>query len=236
MSVLKLVWQRGMDRALVPTRTLVGAVMLLVLSGTIVGCPVPGTLVSAEEVRLAQSDSLLGGSSPNLGIVRSQLELAVDYERRALAALRAGVDDQTIGEVERVIFEGYKLLRVAENGVHLKMQASNPHVATGLYEPIRTRILEAIAEVYWGGAPMSSNIARMIVHSFQMVLHSPLTKRENDILAHMCKGMSYKSIADNLFISQETVRSHIKHVYQKLHVHSKSEAIAKAFRERLVRV
>ncbi|MCI0696756.1 response regulator transcription factor [candidate division KSB1 bacterium] len=99
-----------------------------------------------------------------------------------------------------------------------------------------TRILEAIAEVYWGGAPMSSNIARMIVHSFQMVLHSPLTKRENDILAQMCKGMSYKSIADNLFISQETVRSHIKHIYQKLHVHSKSEAVAKAFRERLVRV
>jgi DNA-binding NarL/FixJ family response regulator len=99
-----------------------------------------------------------------------------------------------------------------------------------------TRILDAIAEVYWGGAPMSSNIARMIVHSFQMVSHSPLTKRESDILSQMCKGMSYKSIADNLFISQETVRSHIKHVYQKLHVHSKSEAIVKAFRERLVRV
>lgn len=99
-----------------------------------------------------------------------------------------------------------------------------------------TRILEAIAEVYWGGAPMSSNIARMIVHSFQMVLHSPLTKRENDILAYMCKGMSYKSIADSLFISPETVRSHIKHIYQKLHVRSKSEAVAKAFKERLVRV
>jgi DNA-binding NarL/FixJ family response regulator len=99
-----------------------------------------------------------------------------------------------------------------------------------------TRILEAIAEVYWGGAPMSSNIARMIVHSFQMTVHSSLTNRENDILAHICKGMSYKSIADNLFISQETVRSHIKHIYQKLHVHSKSEAVAKAFRERLVRV
>jgi DNA-binding NarL/FixJ family response regulator len=98
------------------------------------------------------------------------------------------------------------------------------------------RILEAIAEVYWGGAPMSCNIARMIVHSFQMALHSPLTRRENDILAQMCKGMSYKAIADNLFISQETVRSHIKHIYQKLHVHSKSEAVAKAFREKLVRV
>jgi DNA-binding NarL/FixJ family response regulator len=97
------------------------------------------------------------------------------------------------------------------------------------------RILEAIQEAHRGGAPMSSNIARMIVRSFQLAPHSPLTPRENDILAQLCKGMSYKMIAESLFISQETVRSHIKHIYQKLQVRSKAEAVAKAFKERLVR-
>jgi DNA-binding NarL/FixJ family response regulator len=82
---------------------------------------------------------------------------------------------------------------------------------------------------------MSSNIARLVVRSFQIVPHSQLTSREHDILTQLCKGMSYKMIAEALFISQETVRSHIKHIYHKLQVRSKSEAVAKALKERLVR-
>jgi DNA-binding NarL/FixJ family response regulator len=97
------------------------------------------------------------------------------------------------------------------------------------------KILEAIREAHEGGAPMSSNIARMVVRSFQTEHYSPLTKRETGILTELCKGMSYKTIADTLFISEETVRSHIKHIYHKLHVRSKSEAVAKAFKSRLVR-
>lgn len=96
------------------------------------------------------------------------------------------------------------------------------------------RLLDAIHEVHQGGAPMSSNIARMVVHSFQMAPHSPLTQRETDILTYLCQGLSYKMIADALCISLETVHSHIEHIYQKLHVHSKSEAVAKALKGRLV--
>lgn len=95
-------------------------------------------------------------------------------------------------------------------------------------------ILEAIREAVDGGAPMSSSIARMIVESFRSSGNSPLTAREIDVLSQLCKGQSYKMIGDTLFISEQTVHFHIKNIYQKLHVHSKSEAVAKAIRERLV--
>lgn len=96
------------------------------------------------------------------------------------------------------------------------------------------RILEAIREVKNGGAPMSTQIARMVVSSFKVTPSDSLTQRETEVLTQLCKGMSYKMIADSLFISEETVRRHIKSIYRKLEVHSKSEAVAKAIKEKLV--
>jgi DNA-binding NarL/FixJ family response regulator len=96
------------------------------------------------------------------------------------------------------------------------------------------RILEAIREVKNGGAPMSTQIARMVVNSFKITPSDSLTQRETEVLSQLCKGMSYKMIADALFISEETVRRHIKSIYRKLEVHSKSEAVAKAIKEKLV--
>jgi DNA-binding NarL/FixJ family response regulator len=96
------------------------------------------------------------------------------------------------------------------------------------------KILEAIRDVYEGGAPMSSNIARMIVGSFRRATQSPLSPREKEVLAELCKGHSYKMIAGTLFVSERTVNFHIKNIYQKLQVHSKSEAVVKALREKLV--
>jgi len=101
------------------------------------------------------------------------------------------------------------------------------------------KILEAISEVHQGGAPMTSKIARRVLTMF----HQPgsphstqydLSDREREILNGLVKGMSYKMIADQHFISIDTVRSHIKNIYDKLHVHSKGEAIAKALKDRLV--
>jgi DNA-binding NarL/FixJ family response regulator len=96
------------------------------------------------------------------------------------------------------------------------------------------KLLEAIVEAHIGGAPMSTQIARLVVDSFKTIMHSTLTQRETDVLSELCKGKSYKMIADTLFISEETVRRHIKNIYKKLEVGSKSEAVAKAFREHLV--
>ena len=92
-------------------------------------------------------------------------------------------------------------------------------------------ILEAIVEVYSGGAPMSSTIAHKVVRYFQQ-LKTPapatnLTKRESEILNYLAKGYQYKEIADALGIGGSTVRTHIEHIYQKLHVSSRTEAVVK---------
>ncbi|MBN2012529.1 response regulator transcription factor [candidate division KSB1 bacterium] len=96
------------------------------------------------------------------------------------------------------------------------------------------RLLDAIKEVHNGGAPMSSQIARMVVNSFKTKEHTDLTQRETQVLSQLCKGKSYRMIAEALFISEETVKRHIKNIYKKLEVKSKSEAVAKALKERLV--
>jgi DNA-binding NarL/FixJ family response regulator len=92
------------------------------------------------------------------------------------------------------------------------------------------KILEAITEVHQGGAPMSCNIARKVVQSFHRAKASPdnsLTKREAEILNYLAQGFTYKEIAQTLFISPETVHSHVRHVYDKLQVTSRSQAVAK---------
>ncbi len=96
------------------------------------------------------------------------------------------------------------------------------------------KIIESVREIYDGGAPMSYKIAKLIVSSFQKKHDSLLTGREYDVLDQLCKGLSYKEIAYKLFITVGTVRHHIKNIYYKLHVHSKSEAVAKALKERIV--
>ncbi len=101
------------------------------------------------------------------------------------------------------------------------------------------RILEAIREVHAGGAPMSAEIASRVLEAFRSLspkqpADSGLTKREEEILDELVKGNSYKSTADHLNISIHTVRFHIRSIYEKLHVHSKSEAVAKALKGRLI--
>ena len=97
-----------------------------------------------------------------------------------------------------------------------------------------TELLEAIDEVIDGGAPMSTKIAKMVVNSFQKNPNSPLSARETQVLELLAKGKSYSLIADDLFVTKETAKSHIKNIYAKLQVNSKSEAIAKATEERLI--
>ena len=103
------------------------------------------------------------------------------------------------------------------------------------------KLLEAIQEAYEGGAPMSSHIARKVIDFFKekkqvSPSNSPylLTSREKEILSGLVEGNSFKAIADSLFISIETVRFHFRNIYKKLHVHSQSEAVAKAIKEGII--
>lgn len=86
-------------------------------------------------------------------------------------------------------------------------------------------IVKSIREALAGGAPMSLNIAKMVVQSFKVQQSSPLSEREQEVLQGVAEGKSYPKIALDLFISKETVRSHIKNIYQKLAVNSKPEAL-----------
>lgn len=92
-------------------------------------------------------------------------------------------------------------------------------------------ILEAIVTIHSGGAPMSNTIARKVVEFFRERPSSDvtpgLTRREHEVLALLAKGYQYKEIADTLFISIQTVRTHLQHIYEKLHVRSRTEAVVK---------
>jgi DNA-binding NarL/FixJ family response regulator len=96
------------------------------------------------------------------------------------------------------------------------------------------KITDAIIDLYHGGSPMSSVIARKVIKAFQPVPQQSkevenLTKREREMLDLLAKGYRYKEIADKLFISFETVRTHIHNIYEKLHVQSRTEAVNKVF-------
>lgn len=94
-------------------------------------------------------------------------------------------------------------------------------------------VLEAIQELHRGGSPMSTQIARRVVASLHQLAPrtatAGLTDREEQILSRLAKGYSNKEIASLLDVSLETVRTHLRHIYEKLHVHSRTEALAKYF-------
>lgn len=93
-------------------------------------------------------------------------------------------------------------------------------------------LLKAISEVRSGGAPMTSEIARMLVEAFQkkpanIVTGDGLTQRESEILVLLSEGLSNKEIALRVKISYDTVRAHLRHIYEKLHVRGRTEAVRK---------
>ena len=103
---------------------------------------------------------------------------------------------------------------------------------------ISDKLIDAIKEILQGGAPMSPLIARMVVDNMQQRQKTndayKLTSREKDILLLLSKGNSAKMIAAALDLSLDTIRTHTKHIYDKLHVNSQIEAVSKAFNEKLV--
>ena len=127
----------------------------------------------------------------------------------------------TIYEEDEKIFEA---LRAGASGYILKKT-----------QP--AKLLEGIAELIQGGAPMSSQIASKVVAAFKNISFtsntgSPLavlTKRENEILEMLSTGLLYKEISDTLMITTETVRKHVYHIYEKLHVKNRVEAVNKYF-------
>jgi len=115
-----------------------------------------------------------------------------------------------------VIFDA---LRAGASGYLLKRTAT-------------TELIDAIREVHGGGSPMTMQVARKVVTHFHQIRQpvkevEQLTKREQEILGHLAKGLPYKQIADQLCISPSTVHGHLHAIYGKLHVQSRTEAVVK---------
>jgi DNA-binding NarL/FixJ family response regulator len=103
-----------------------------------------------------------------------------------------------------------------------------------LLKPVRAaQLLASVKDVYGGGAPMTSNIARKVVQSFKRIAPTDkpaaenLSPREVDVLNYLVKGFSYKETAEAMGISYSTVHTHIEHIYHKLHVQSRAQAVAR---------
>jgi DNA-binding NarL/FixJ family response regulator len=145
--------------------------------------------------------------------------------------------------------EAVKKIRAFNKKVHILMLTvfdDNTHIldaicagASGylLKKNISEKLTPAINEVLAEGASLSPSVAKMIISSMQQSStknNYDFTKREQEILGLLCKGNSYKMIAAELGIAYETVRSYIKKIYEKLQVHSATEAVSKAINEKLI--
>ena len=130
------------------------------------------------------------------------------------------------------------MLTVFDDNDHVFMALSAGANGYLLKKNISDKLVNAIRDVLQGGAPMSPAIARMVISNMHSVERKKdnyaLTNREQEILQSLSKGNSFKMIASDLGLSIETVRTHIKSIYDKLHVHSQTEAVSKALNEKLV--
>lgn len=169
-----------------------------------------------EEVKIARPDViLLDIDLPGINGIRALQLIREQNVEVKILMLTVFDDDKNI----------FKAIQSGANGYLLK-------------ETPPAKLLEYILDVHAGGAPMTSSIATQILQMFSK-MHPPakeykLSDKEKEVLQLLVNGYSYKMIAAEMFIAIDTVRSYIKKVYDKLHVNSKSEAVAKAFRDKLV--
>lgn len=143
-------------------------------------------------------------------------EIKTRYPSVEVVMLTVHEDEQKIFDAIRAGASGYLLKRTEPAG-----------------------ILDAIREIRTGGANMTGSVARKVLSLLQRDHRRQseefgLSERERQVLQSLVKGFSYKLIAEEYFISIDTVRSHIKKIYEKLHVHSKSEAVAKAMKSNIL--
>ena len=143
---------------------------------------------------------------------------------QAIASLRAASPVMRILMLT-VFSDRDRLFTSICNGAHGYLLKSTPPA----------KLLEAIGAARDGGSPFSPEIARHIVTLFQKTgPSSPLTAQEHRLLGWLAEGYSYQAAADKMNVSINTVRSYVRGIYDKLHVHSKSEAVSKALRQGII--
>ncbi|MEQ1676800.1 MAG: response regulator transcription factor [Chitinophagaceae bacterium] len=195
--------------------------------------------------------------------LNSLLSLTGDYQviatyadcRQVAAQVRENKPDVVLMDIDLPEVNGIEAVRkIRETNarvqiIMLTVFDDNVHVFEAMYagangyllkKYVSDKLIDSIKEVLDGGAPMSPSIARMVINNMQRPVTPvaetdyQLTGREKETLQLLSKGNSFKMIAAELDISIDTVRTHIKHIYDKLHVRSQIEAVSKAINEKLV--
>ncbi len=206
------------------------------------------TIVYEDNELLRDSLTSMLASGPGI-VVAGDFKNPVDVEKHLIELqpdiILMDIDMPLVNGIE-----GVRKIRAKTKDVPVIMLTvfdDNQHVfdaicagASGylLKKHIPTKLFDSIMEVLDGGAPMSPSIARMVISSMHRKNADPnpyqLTAREKEVLSSLSKGNSYKLIAAEFSVSIDTIRSHIKKIYEKLQVHSQTEAVSKAINEGLV--
>lgn len=195
---------------------------------------------SLEKLVHFSNELLLLGSFGHVQNVKAQVEelqpdvILMDIDMPGLNGIEAVKQIRKFDQKVLII-----MLTVFEDNVHVLDAIVAGASGYLLKKHISDKLMNAIKEVMEGGAPMSPGIARMVIESMQQKQAADsnkyqLTQREKEILASLSKGNSFKMIGADLEISIDTVRTHIKRIYEKLQVHSQTEAVSKAVNERIV--
>ncbi len=202
-----------------------------------------GLVEDDQEIR--QLMSFLINSSPGFSCVH-----AYESCEKALPAFEADPPDLILMDIDLPGMSGIEGVRILKekmpktNIVMLTVHEDDDAVFDSLcagavgylvkgLPPVK--LLEAIKDTHEGGAPMSPAIARKVIGTFKPGITSPLSDRELEVLQMLCDGENYKTIADRLFVSSNTVKAHIKNIYTKLNVNTRAEVVSKAIRQRLIR-
>ncbi|MDX1909719.1 MAG: response regulator transcription factor [Bacteroidia bacterium] len=205
-------------------------------------------LVFDDSPRIRESLTLLLASAEGVTLVAAcpdATEAAIQVARYQPDVVLMDIDMPGVPGTEAVrqvqqVMPGLPviMLTVFDDDEKIFQSICNGAVGYLLKNTSPDQLLDAIRDVHAGGAPMTPAVARKVMQFFRQPI-SPvpdyaLTAREKETLSLLVDGLSYKMIAGRLGITFETVRSHIKHIYQKLHVQTATEAVAKALREKLL--
>lgn len=205
-------------------------------------------LLYEDNLQLSESIQVMMRLNENLRVVGS-----FNNPSDVVSQMKSLKPDVVIMDIDMPVMNGIEAVtqvRLVNHDTPIIMLTvfdDNQHVfdaicagATGylLKKHISTKLFSAIDEVMTGGAPMSPSIARMVLGSVQQKAAPGniynLTPKEKEVLTSLSKGNSYKLIAAEAGISIDTVRSHIRKIYEKLRVHSQTQAVTKAIQEKLV--
>ena len=194
---------------------------------------------SLEFIIVTTNDMELCGSFEDT----NRLEQRIEAVRPDVVLMDINIPDKNGIEAVKEIKEKFPQVQVCMQTVFEdddKVFASLCAGASGyiLKNTPPDKILQAIREVNDGGAFFTPSIAKKVLHNFQLqpekAEYIQLTEKEKEVLKYLVDGLSYKMIADKVAVSFHTIHSHIKNIYEKLHVNSKGEAVAKAIKNKLV--